>query len=218
MNQFMLHAVLGRLRHCCDVLVSYPSISLFYVVCVYSNVHDNPPGNKVTSCSRNVPCQGKEECIRIATMLIVRVCRFALSSHSHSTHLTLISLSSHSFYSNLTLMSPRSHSHLTFISLSSHLILIPLSTHSNLTLVPLTSFSSHDHVTLISFSCHQGLVLYVPGVVVWVTTQTINTDMLILVLILAVAVLVLLLLLALVAPALVPSTIAITTCTSNNNY
>jgi hypothetical protein len=106
-------------------------------------VLDHRPGNKGTSCSRNVR----------------RVCRCALSRRSHLTHLTPISLSSHF---RLTLISP----HLILISLSprSHLTLISFSSRSHLTLISLSSrshtliaFASRSRLSFVALSCRSHL-------------------------------------------------------------
>jgi hypothetical protein len=141
-------------------------------------VLDYPPGNKGTSCFRNVkrsrPClhgllSGQKEVShnngrkckgsarREGTRVGVWACRCALSPRSR---LTLVSLSSHS---HRTLIALSSHPHLTLIPLwsHSHLTLVSLSCHSRLTFIPLFSFSSRSHPILISLSSHSHLNLIV---------------------------------------------------------
>jgi hypothetical protein len=149
-------------------------------------VRDHLPGNKGTSCSRNVrrsrPClhgllsgqkevshNNRRKCKGSArsegTRVEVRVCRCALSPRSR---LTLVSLLSHPRRPLIPLISLSSHSHLTLVALSSHshLTLISLSSHSHLTIIALASrshgalisLSSHFGRSFISFSSHSHLI------------------------------------------------------------
>jgi hypothetical protein len=131
-----------------------------------------PPGNKGTSCSRNVrrsrPClhgllSGQKEvshnngrkCKGSATREGTRVGVWAFRcAFSPRSRFTLVSISSHSHRTHrilIPLISLSSHSHLALISLSSHshLTLVSLSSHSHVTLI---SLASHCHLTLISLS------------------------------------------------------------------